>query len=34
MAAGPTRALVQTTARAYREAMRTFARQSNLDRRI
>lgn len=31
MAAGPTRALVQTTARAYREAMRAFAAQSNLE---
>ena len=31
MAAGPTRTLVQTAARAYREAMRDFATQSNLD---
>lgn len=31
MAAGPTHDLVQTAARAYREAMRDFADLSNLD---
>ncbi len=31
MAAGPTRTLVQTATRSYREAMRDFATQSNLD---
>ena len=31
MAAGPTRTLVQTATRSYREAMRDFATRSNLD---